>query len=170
MNIPKQLVDLPPDVLIPFTVGIKKFESCRSRDGMAFSLDLYIDDKKAAEVQDGGCGGMVDFYWLDEPSQTRWAEWVKSLPEYQSELNPELGSIDYNDDMAIELFINALSLRQWLQRNSRNKTIFQLHSEPLGSIRTVNRPFSADIRGRMTAKYGDNINFFADELLGKVAS
>lgn len=79
-------------------IGFKALKSFQTGDGVGFSANLYMDNKKVGFAQDQGCGGEVEFHILKPEDR---AEYSKRVQEYYKE-NP--AEMDNEYDFINELY------------------------------------------------------------------
>lgn len=145
---------------------IKKFQSMRTNDGGGFSFDLYMDGVKAAFVCDEGNGGCLFVQWSDRKQgvselEKKFDEYVKALPPekvpdtaeaWEKEMYPT-GFRTLDGDMFFYTMVDAYENAKRLRRMCAKKTLFRLPEDGTEFYRTINRPFSPEVKAHIMQKY-----------------
>jgi hypothetical protein len=130
-----------------------KIHKDMSEETLCFSATLYVDGKKAANVQNNGHGGCHRYHWEDETLGARVNALAKTQPlEIQSE----------HLDQLIDALIVQKETRKFLARQMRKKTLFRLKGDKKGEWRTINSPYTSAVEAFIVKKYGVDVEVIAN--------
>ena len=104
-----------------------------SKETIAFNAEVWIDGKKAGDVENDGNGGNNRVYFADRKLKDKFSAYCKSLPPDQSEYGP----LDMDDDLFISLLVEEEQHKDWLRRQAKTKVVFTLPKSKKGEYRTV---------------------------------
>ena len=109
-------------------ITFKKYKTCRSTDGDAFSADVYLDGKKACEVSNSGTGGPNMYHWYNAALEADFMAYAK---EQHPDMKYEA------EDMLIEDAINAFEEERTLKRWCKNKIVLKPKDAEPGQFITI---------------------------------
>lgn len=115
-----------------------------SEETNCFSATIYVDDKKVGEVKNDGQGGCHSYHWNDIIAERQLEAWAKTQPHEFD--------FDYVDQLIDNILEKQETLR-WLNRNTKNKTLFRLPGDKNGDWRIVKAPFNAKVKSFILNKY-----------------
>lgn len=130
--------------------GYKELEHDR---GIAWSANIYRENKKVGEVSNRGCGGCDD---IDLP-----LEHVEAL----STIFSNIPFHEHYDTWSIENMASVLcdnfQILKAAKRDLNRKTVFLLKSK--GKFFTLDHPFLPQVKDFLLNRHGDDIAFFLNE-------
>lgn len=132
-------------------IEIKNYRSCKGTEGDAFSCALHIDGKKAAEVSYEGTGGPYRWRWLDAASEKAWRAHVEAHPDII--LGHGAGAVKADDDLVFGDILDDFEEQRFLRRRCKKQTLFRVPGDERGSWRTINAPYSPDVKAFVLGKY-----------------
>jgi hypothetical protein len=159
-------------------IEIKSYKTCAGRDGYAFSYNLYLDGKKAAEVRNEGCGGMNTYHWFDRsleplflahcvvigrPIWDRWSAESASPPD--TTRSPDEAFEEYCKwgevmDMVLEEAVNKVAEDKALKKLCKGQVVWRLKSDAPGAWRTRRGDWHINPTGieeHLKKTHGDNL-------------
>lgn len=150
--------------------GVKTF---RGRDGSGLNAVLMHDTKAVANVLDEGCGGMVDFDWLDQQhgksaEEAAFKGFIKETVPPDPEDKESTLSPATLEQFAMEQWVNAevdrMSNDKRFRKACKTKTLFQAGDEIGGDDFLVLRGVGSEVRTYIEKKYaGQKIRVLNDE-------
>lgn len=137
-------------------VELKNVRELTGEETPEFEATVYIDGKRAALVNNRGCGGPCEWHWLVPSLAKTFHDYaVAQLP---ADIEPE--------DGLVYALLDAREEERWRRRTCRSKTVCRIpgksYTEGEWSIFKV--PFSAEVKAKLTAKYGTGIRFLNEEI------
>lgn len=152
---------------------VTKIKTFIGRDGHGLNATLTRDGKKVAFILDEGCGGMVDFDWVDQKHGQSAEEAMfkvfiaQTVPPDPDDKDSTLGA-DTLQQFAMEQWVNAevdrIKNDQRFRRACKTKTLFQV-GDKIGSDEfTVIKGADLSARQWIEKKYtGQKIRILNDE-------
>ena len=155
------------------TFTVKNSKAFRTNDGYAWSATIYMDGVKLCYAFDQGRGGEVRIDWASKEAETKFGEYVASLPadmDIPAELlarYPEGMKRDAGDVIAriVDNYENTKREASTLKRWCKTKTIFRLKGDEVGTYRNVKNTFNPQVKLYLVGKYGDTIETIVNETL-----
>lgn len=147
-------------------VQLKNLRSCQSRDGEAWSASVYFQGKKVGTVCDQGYGGPVDYDIPDSVLQT-----IRTGVEAAGYIAYDWQGKPYETPLDLltfsEFFFADLSGdTEWAKRmrpKLKTKTILRMKDAPEGEVQIYSVAFSPEVKERLCARHGGNVEFFLNE-------
>jgi hypothetical protein len=134
---------------------VKKMKSMPSRNGIAWSCDIYKGVIKVAEVYDAGNGGNVNVNYFNAVSKLEFIKISKiTCPEFDFEQEGTFAAVIEDNSQAIKS----------LTRKCKTATLYQLAEDAGGEVyRSSKTPFTPKIAELIRAKYGANLHCIINE-------
>lgn len=156
---------------------LKAVKKVNGHDGQGFTCNLYLKNKKVAEIFDDGWGGPLEIRWNDSQSEKVEINAKKYTGEDYTytgtpmekqfteavfrEIPPQKNSmgelVHYDTDCYIEQMVNEELERKWLKSQCKNKTLFVTKDCKEGSFLSMKAKFSDSIAQYLRNQYGDNL-------------
>lgn len=152
---------------------VKNFKSCRGMDGEAFSLSLYIDGKRAAEIQNSGSGGPNMYRWLQKTPSERTRMEAAFKEHCRSVADDEYKDSSEVEDIVLATVIDRVMEDRYLKRHCRKEVLFRVDGDKEGSWRTLSVPWSENrerVRAHLRGKYGDKLVEIVNERFDGVSA
>lgn len=104
-------------------IELKKFKSYPrlSEETTAFNAELWIDGKKAADVENDGKGGCNREGFTDRDLQKKFHDHCKSLPPDKS----EYGDLAMDSDLFISLLVAKMELQSQIDKWKKKEVVFK---------------------------------------------
>lgn len=125
--------------------SIKNYKECQGRDGYAFSLTLYKDNKRILSVKNSGCGGCNRYHAIlpkgtkpEVIGKTKRKRVAKLLETAENVL--ESNYVEAHDMFIGKLIDDMLNERQ-LKRFCKKQTLFRLTGDE-NSYRRINKVYT----------------------------
>jgi hypothetical protein len=149
---------------------IKKYHRNRGHEGDGYSVELYLDGKKAAEVIDEGNGGPPMYHWYDTAIRDAFYRWIKAQPpvHYPAAHGMEGFDMPASEETFISDLVEKLLAekdRQKLLKTLRTKCCFRLKSDAAKGVayRSLNSPYSPSAKEWLVKKFGDDLGEILNE-------
>lgn len=107
-----------------------------SKETTAFNTELWIDGKKAADVENNGNGGPSRLRFNDPKVAVKFAAYVKSLPPHPSEHG--YGPLEMSEDLFVSLLVEKAEFDNRLRRLAKSNVLFSLPGEKVGEVVKLN--------------------------------
>lgn len=164
---------------------ITKYKRFMGTDGHGFNATLCRDGKPVANMIDSGCGGCIDYSWLDFHAprvDVPWLDWedkpitIRATPEeallyeecrgktWTSNFKGmESKVFKYDPDYLVGQLINDHENTRRFKTMCKSKTLVAFRGDPEGEYRVFKVPFSPRVKQELQARYGDKITEFVNE-------
>jgi hypothetical protein len=137
------------------TVKNLKTAEFASRDYLCFECTVYVNGERAFTAENDGRGGCNLYRGINE----RGRELLNQCEEYAKTETFTINNISCESDLDILLsqVIEDILRKREMARWCRKKTVFRLPTDPEGSYKTYNRPFSPEMKAYLPKQYPDAI-------------
>jgi len=138
---------------------LKNLKSFEGRDGLCFSVTVYIKGKKAFVATNDGHGG-CNFYnpvdLVDGKALLNDAhEFAKSLPPYKFEGWD--GEVAYDLDILLDDLLAEKQEKDFFKKKCKKNTLFKLPDAKKGEYLIINRLYTEGIRAHILSKHPNAI-------------
>jgi len=133
-----------------------KTHSDMSQETTCFTASIYMKGKRVGVVSNQGCGGCNEYRWLDQAAGRKieaWSETVETAYDFEKL------------DQIIDDKMNDAEEKKQLRRWCKKQTLFTLKGDGAGSFRTIDHPFTPEVKAFLVRKHGDKIARIANEEL-----
>lgn len=132
---------------------VRKVKSLSTRDGVAWTCDLYVDGQRAASCENEGRGGCTRFWFADRDLENRVRAWVAANPDPRAEESLEGEELD----ALVECLCDDYDTNQRFKRICKTKTMYRTPDMPDGEWLVMKAPFSLRVRAVILSKRPDAV-------------
>ena len=125
-----------------------------SEETACFSASIYLEGKRIGLVRNQGCGGPNEYTWTDNTAGRKVEAWAET-----QETDYEFEKLDQIID---DLMMKAEEKKQ-LRRWCKKQTLFVLAGDQDGSFRTINHPFTSQVKDFLDRKHGEKLERIVNE-------
>jgi hypothetical protein len=135
-----------------FNLAIKSVKCAGGEETPRFELNLYINNKKAAQVSNGGTGGSCMWRWDNKEFEELFNQHIKYLDSQgRFEFNFEQG-----DHLIYEMLAEFEENKEF-KKECRTKTLFILTNSEPGCYYTIATKYSPQVKHFLIDKYGEKL-------------
>lgn len=115
--------------------GIKVYDRM-SEETICYTATLYLDGKKAADVENGGKGGCTNCRFFDKSVEEKFNAYVKTLPDkvYPATDKMKSFSVKMSDeqicDDLLDEYLKKQDEKKLAKNDAKNKAYFTSHGYP----------------------------------------
>lgn len=123
-------------------IELKKYKPSPrlSEETLAFTAEIWIDGKKAADVSNHGTGGPNNYHFTDRKVGEAFYAFCKAQPK----LKTDYGLLDMDADLYIGELCNKLDHEKWLTNKKKKCVLFKLPSHKPDEYGTTKLRTEAD--------------------------
>jgi hypothetical protein len=133
-----------------------KTHEAMSEETTCFSASIYLEGKRIGVVRNRGCGGPNEYTWTDNTAGRKVEAWAET-----QETDYEFEKLDQIID---DLMMKAEEKKQ-LRRYCKKQTLFVLAGDQDGSFRTIDHPFTPEVKSFLDRKHGEKLERIVNEEL-----
>jgi len=127
-----------------------------SEETACFSASVYHEGKRIGVVSNQGRGGCNEYRWENAEAGRKveaWAETVETAYDCEKL------------DQIIDGLMDEAEEKKQIARWCKKQTLFVLQGDDAGAFRTINHPFTPEVKAFLVKKHGDNLARIANEEL-----
>ena len=139
-----------------------------SEGTIAFTADLWVDDKHIGYVRNDGSGGanFIDHRYDGKGLNTRdevsaFRTWCDTLPPIQD----EYGELAMSDDLYIHLLLEEWEENRFVKRLCKKETLFRLDGDPEKEYRSYKAVYTPLFAEKVRAKHPDLIEIINERFI-----
>lgn len=146
-------------------VELKKFKHYPrlSQETDAFSAELWIDGKKAANASNSGTGGCDELHFSDRKVEKAFYDYCKSLPPVQSKYGP----LEMNSDLFLGQLIEKLIMKKQLENWCKHSVVYRHKDTEKGSWYKSKMKFTPAVADVIRKRAGVNFDLIVNEDIDK---
>ena len=127
-----------------------------SEETACFSASIYNEGKRVGVVSNQGRGGCNEYRWENAEAGRKVEAWAETVDT----------DFDFEKlDQVIEGLMNEAEEKKQIARWCKKQTLFVLQGDEAGAFRTINHPFTSQVKDFLDRKHGEKLERIVNEEL-----